>query len=452
VVGLFDRSLVAPVVIAVGTGRLWLLLVGGGAVLVVSVARWWRRTWEVSDGALRVRSGVLSRQEQVVPLDRVQQVTTVKGVRHRLLGLSALRVEVAGGGSSIELDALGRAAAARLQAQLLAGRAAVTREAAPVPTSDAPAPVGVPVVELSYAQLAVAGVTGAHLLVVFAAAASAIQLLDDLPGRPIDRLLELRPDAPGGAAAVGFGLIVGAAWLATAMGASILRDGGFRLTLLGDELHLRRGLLERREAVLPRARVQAVRLTASPLRRALGLTSLRLQSAGSGTDEEERRVVVPLLKVTDVDRVLGLVLPGAAPLPALTRPPPAARRRAVLRSVVPWMVLTVVLAAAGWPRGALAALGLPLAFALGEARYCALGHAWTDPGRALVARRGALLRRTVVTPSGRAQSATARSSPFQRRAGLATLVVDVAGPGTSPQVIDEATATVRSLQRALVVR
>ncbi|MBA2624680.1 MAG: PH domain-containing protein, partial [Acidimicrobiia bacterium] len=51
-----------------------------------------------------------------------------------------------------------------------------------------------------------------------------------------------------------------------------------------------------------------------------------------------------------------------------------------------------------------------------------------------------------------AQSATARSSPFQRRAGLATLVVDVAGPGTSPQVIDEATATVRSLQRALVVR
>ena len=40
----------------------------------------------------------------------------------------------------------------------------------------------------------------------------------------------------------------------------------------------------------------------------------------------------------------------------------------------------------------------------------------------------------------RVQSARLRASPWQRRSGLATLSVDLAGPGPVPQVLDEAAA------------
>ncbi|MBA3302526.1 MAG: PH domain-containing protein, partial [Acidimicrobiia bacterium] len=122
-----DRSLVFPVVALVfGAGRsrfAWVFLLLAGLTLVSGVVRWWRTTWTVRSGALRVRSGLLARQEQVVPLDRVQQVTVVEDLRHRLFGVAALRVEVAGGGSSVALDALDRATATAVRQELLAVRA-----------------------------------------------------------------------------------------------------------------------------------------------------------------------------------------------------------------------------------------------------------------------------------------------------------------------------------------
>jgi hypothetical protein len=50
-----------------------------------------------------------------------------------------------------------------------------------------------------------------------------------------------------------------------------------------------------------------------------------------------------------------------------------------------------------------------------------------------------------VVPAAKAQSARVRSTFFQRRAGLATLLVDVAGGGAVPRVTDEAVATAERL-------
>ncbi|HET8788538.1 MAG TPA: PH domain-containing protein, partial [Actinomycetes bacterium] len=206
------------------------------------------------------------------------------------------------------------------------------------------------------------------------------------------------------------------------------------------------------------------RIEESLLRRALGLASIRIQSAGrTGTaDQSAGRLAIPILQRMQVNRVLNELVAGAAPVPRLLAPPPAARRRSVTRSVVGAGVLVAAVALPVWvltsagvlevpPALALAALPvLGVAVAAGLAAYRSLGHA-TGEGF-LYARAGVAIRVLTVVPVAKAQSGSVRSSPFQRRAGLATLHVDIAGGGPTPQVHDESEPRAEDLLQVILGR
>lgn len=450
--GVFDRQALAPLVLGLGTGQIRLLALAGAALLALQVLRWWRRTWVLDEGVLRVESGLLARSQQTVPTERIQQVTISSKLRHRVFGVVSLRVEVAGGGgdSGVELEALDRGEAAALRSALLAAREAsgdIDRPEEDTATPPTWVPAEWPLVELGYRQLALAGLTGAQLLVVFAVVGSAVQFFDQLPGTPLRRLGDLDVQAGTGVVVLTVVVFV-AVWLGSAVAASVLKDGGYTLSLMGDELHVRRGLLDRKEVVLPLARVQEVVVTASPLRRLLGYVSVRVRGAGSGTEQEERRVVVPLLAADRVEDLVALLLRGAGPLPSLEPAPRAALRRSVVRWTAVPSLAAVAIALALRPWGALALLCIPVAVALGAAGYRGLGVGITDS--LLAARTGALVRRTAVVRKGRAQSVRTRASVFQRRAGLATLVVDLAGPGANPRVVDQATGKLAAIRTAFI--
>ena len=103
------------------------------------------------------------------------------------------------------------------------------------------------------------------------------------------------------------------------------------------------------------------------------------------------------------------------------------------------------------PAAALAALPvLAVAVAVGLAAYRSLGHA-TGEGF-LYARVGVAIRVLTVVPVAKAQSGSVRSSPFQRRAGLATLHVDIAGGGPTPQVHDESEPRAEDLFQVVLGR
>ena len=455
----FDRNLLAPGVIALGSGGLRILVAALVGVALLRILAWSRRTYVLHDDVLRVTSGVLSRNEQLVPCDRVQQVNLVQKLRHRLVGVAALRIEVAGGGrgSGVELEVLSMPDAVALRESLLAAKAeAVSGQGdgpsgGPAEGEPAPEPQWVPaawpVARLSARQLVVAGLTGSELLVLFAFAASGLQLLGDAPRLiPSGGDLEVGrlPPLAVGLVVVAFVLV----WLGSAVATSVFRDAGYALDLVRDELHLERGLLDRKEAVLPLARVQAVQLTANPLRRALGVTSVRVQSAGAGTDQEDRRVSIPLLSTADAPAVLELLLPGSTGVPPLTRAPAVARRRAVVRATWPALVVVAPVVALAFPTGLAALLVLPLAAGFGELSYRAMGYA-VGPAH-LMATRGAVVRRTILVPLVRGQSARVRSSTLQRRLGLATCVVDIAGPGRRPTVRDVRQVTADDIQARVI--
>jgi putative membrane protein len=459
------RRLWPLALLALARRQAWIIVVAAAVVVVVVGLQWLRRTYTLGDGVLRIEEGVLARKRRLLPFDRIQQVELVRKPLHRLLGVATLRVETAGGagGSEADLEVLAVTEAEHLRATLLRAKAAAVGEAgspapgAPAGTVEAPAaPSERVLVRLSLGQVALAGLTSLRGLAALAVFGYVFQLLDEAPRWLLDRLAS-RVDpgalAPSTAPAVAVvALLAVAVLLGLAAASSVVTDYGFVLARSGDNLVVRRGLLERREAVVPLPRVQVVRIEESLLRRWLGFASVRIQSAGQAARAEATtsRLAVPILPAVQVNRLLGELLPGAAPVPMLLRPPPAARRRAIVRRVVPVLVVAALVTLLLWPWGALAVVALPLAWLAGDAAYRNLGHA--RHGGFLTARRGALIRTTAVVPAAKAQSVRVRSTLFQRRAGLATLHVDVAGGGAIPQVTDEAVTTAERLLASVVPR
>ncbi len=421
-----------------GSGRL-LSLVPILVLAAFRVVEWAMTSYEVADGALRVDSGLFTRRRREVPLDRVQQVDLRRGLRHRVFGLWQVTVDAAGASGGEVSLVLSNAETARL-------RAALVPAAVPSPSqhgvdvggpevASAPAtPAAVPLVCLRPAQLAVAGITGAKQLVMLAVLGSALQLLDDVPSSVRDAVVDLLPRGTGWLIVVA--ALALPAWCALAALAQLATDFGFTLTSDGSVLQVRRGFPTERQASLALERVQAVRVGQALLRRPLGMASVQVAAAGSGSsaDAQVSRLTVPILPLGDLDRLLGAVLPGAAPLPPLVAAPPAARRRQVLRRAVPAAVVAGMATALLWPWGLLVAALVPLGVLVGELAYRGLGHAGTATH--VVARRGGLGRRTVVVPVARTQSARVRQTLLQRRAGLATLSLDAAGRGNVVVAVD----------------
>ena len=444
--------------------QLWLVVAVAVVLLAVTTLEWYRRTYALEAGALRLEEGVLARKLRVVPFDRIQQVDLVRKPLHRVLGVATLRVETAGGGGAAEVDLdvvpLGEAQALRsLLLRAKEGAAVAGGDAAVAAAAEAAAPAERALLRLSVGEVMLAGITGTRAAAVLIVLGPLSQLSDLFPSLSDWLLGRFNPEAVAPttpAAVVAVAVLAVLVWLGLAAASSVVTDYGFTLATAGADLVVRRGLLERREAVMPIARLQVVRVDESLLRRALGLASIRIQSAGrsGGADDTASRLTIPVLPRAEVNRVLGELLPGAAPVPGLLAPPPVARGRAVRRSVLRAAPLTAALAVALWvlsrPAAPVALLLVPLAVLGGLAAYRNLGHARRDGF--LYARQGVAIRVTTVVPVAKAQSGSVRSSLFQRRAGLATLHVDVAGGSATPRVVDESEGTAEELLQVVLGR
>jgi putative membrane protein len=347
------RRLWPLALLVVARRQFWLLALGALALLAWTTLEWLRRTYSLERGALRLEEGVLARKLRAVPFDRIQQVDLVRKPLHRLLGVATLRVETAGGGSAaeVDLDVVTLTEAQALRATLLQAKAGAVAETAGDQTEGEAeaAPAERVLLRLPVREVMLAGITGTRAAAVLVVLGPLSQVADWFPDLS-DWLLRrfdpqaVAPTTPPAILAVA--LLGVAVWLGLAAASSIVTDYGFTLARVGSDLVVRRGLLERREAVLPLARLQVVRVEESLLRRALGLASIRIQSAGraGGADRTASRLAIPVLQRTQVNRIIGELLAGGAPVPRLLAPPPAARRRAVTRSVVSTAVIAAAVA------------------------------------------------------------------------------------------------------------
>jgi putative membrane protein len=396
------------------------LTIGVAIASLTGLARWASTSYSVDEQGVHYKTGLVSLKETTVPLGRIQGLDTVAGPIQRLFGVVALHVQSAGGGSKgeIVLEAVGPAAVERI-------RAAVGEQPAAAEAAEAPPPIER---RLGRRDLVIAALTAGQLGVVLPVLAASTQLFGNVISseRDIEDATRLLPDTPGGwELALGALLLV--AWALSAIG-SIVSFAGFTVARDGDRLHIRRGLLQRSDAVVPVRRIHAVRVVEGVLRRPFGLATLRLEVAGYAEEHAAARTLYPLLPRAEVAAFLAELLPELADEPdGLTALSARAARRYVLPPALAGLVLgggacLLVPDASPWPL-----LAAPLLALNGWWTFKAAGWRLRD-GR-LAMRSRMLASTTLLTPAARLQQHATAQNPLQRRAGLADLAVAVGKGG-----------------------
>ncbi|HEY3733925.1 MAG TPA: PH domain-containing protein [Streptosporangiaceae bacterium] len=408
-----------------------------GVVLVGGVISWLVTRWQVAGGVLRIDTGLLRRESRRFPLSQVQAIDVIQTGLARVLGLAEIRLRMAGAGASEgRLACLPRAEAEQLRERLLSmsrapGLAAAGTPAARPGTGSAAggsAPPGRATRQDAAPQGAApqgtAGQSATGQQAGAGAQASERQLFRVRAGRLAASIAASRA---GAFAAIVIGAM--AAVVATTGKPGILAsflpfglgivlavwrqfngEYGTVIAAAPDGLRLRSGLVETTAETIRPGRVQAVRLVQPLVWRAFGWCRLEVDVAGprqrreNKSESQRLRAVIPVGSLAEADQLLGELLTAR---PAPTRRAPAGAR---------WKA--------------------PLT-------YHFLG--WDGDDRYVVASRGRVCRKTTWVPLEKVQSFRWVQGPVQRRLGLASVHLDVAGKRVAASIEDRGAAEARDI-------
>ncbi|WP_253182692.1 PH domain-containing protein [Arthrobacter sp. SW1] len=416
---IFERALQGRELIDHGlNGRVLWLLAGGAAVLLVTVAgfilSWYFTRYQLSEGYVRVNSGFIFKQQRQARLDRVQAIDIVQPLLARIFGLAELKFEVADAGeSAVSLAYLPLGEAKQLRATIL-GRAAgiapgpgpaseTGTEAAPLPEAPEHVVLSVPHGRLVGSLL----LSEQSLFVVLGAIASVV----------VSVLTE--------SGAVMLYLIPAMLGLAAAYWKSFNKGFNFTSAISPDGIRLRYGLLDTQAQTVPPGRIQALKVSQSPLWRIFGWYRIQVNVAGyggsAGNENAARTTLLPVGTLNDVMLALSLVLPDpgtADPVRVFT---------AALNGLDSDAGFTItprrarLIAPLGWRR-----------------------NGFLATGTALLLRSGRWWRQLVLVPHQRTQSMALSQGPLARRFGVADLVLHTTAGPVVPRLIqadvDEAVA------------
>jgi putative membrane protein len=375
-------------------------LAGVGALL--GFISWRVTRWRLEGDVLHIETGLLRRDSKRLPLARIQAVDLVRPLLARIFGLAEVRIRLAGS-SRIDgrLSFLADPAATALRDRLMRVGAGTGQSNTAALTGDAAAAAGAVAIgpeqgtRAPVAEHVMASVSGGRLVlsVLLSGLAFVVLLL-------IVILIVLAFVSPAAAGAFAGFLAVYALSFFTALWRRVSGEFNFEAVEAPEGIRVRRGLLETVSETIPFGRIQAVRKIEPLLWRPLGWCRLEVDLAGAvrqggGGSSVARKALLPVGREDDawhlIDRVIG------GPLPRLDPPPSRAKNKA------------------------------PLSY-----HFLAAGHDTARAGSVT----GRLRKVTAWVPIEKVQSIRRVQGPVQRRLGLATVHVDVAGRRTRAQFRD----------------
>ncbi|MFI2566691.1 PH domain-containing protein [Paenarthrobacter sp. NPDC018779] len=410
-------------------GRVFWLLVGGGVLLLLAVGgfilSWYFTRYQVAEGYVRVNTGWLFKQQRQARLDRVQAIDIVQPLLARIFGLAELKFEVADAGeSAVRLAYLPLAQAKQLRAAILARAAGVVtgqETIEEIPEAPEQRVLSVPPSRLIGSLLLSEQTVG---ILLAAAASVAISVYTENN-------------------AIFFALIPAILGIAAAYWSSFNKGYNFTAAISPDGIRLRYGLLDTQAQTVPPGRIQALKITQSPLWRLFGWYRMHVNVAGyggtPGNENAARTTLLPVGLKSDVMVMLSLVLPdpgvddpqgvftagleGLAPVSVGNDGFTTTPRRARL------------LAPLGWRR-----------------------NGFLATRTALLLRSGRWWHALVLVPHQRTQSMALQQGPLARRFGVTDLVLHTtAGPvaprlyqadvGQAVQLFDQQAARAREARK-----
>ena len=242
------------------------LVVFALASVVYGYVHWLVTRWRIEGDTLRIETGLVRRDSRQLPLARIQAVDVVRPLLARMLGLSELRIRLAGSGSSDgRLAFLSDTQANELRLVLLQ-RHREPEEARPVGDES-------PMAILSLGRL-LGSVLLSLVTIVLVGTIGSLVVLDQFEPKSAGAL--------AGALAIYLLGFAGVAWR------RLTGEYGFVAAEGPEGVSIRRGLFQTVSETIPYGRIQAVRQVEPWLWRPLGWCRLEVDIAGSTSRNRAR--------------------------------------------------------------------------------------------------------------------------------------------------------------------
>jgi putative membrane protein len=369
--------------------------------VVSGFVHWLVTRWKIEGDTLRIETGLLRRDSKRLPLARIQAVDVVRPLLARVLGVSELRIRLAGsGGSGGRLAYLSESTALELRERLLQKRVPTTPQAVDAVESageSAGATTALDPAVGTGAEHIMASVPTGRLVGSFALSGVTLILLGIAAG-----LLVLAVVAPKTAAAVVGFLAIYLFSFVSGIWRRFSGEFRFEAVEAPEGVRVRRGLLQTVSETIPHGRIQAVRKIEPLLWRPMGWCRLEVDIAGTGRKNQRgegsgvaKKALLPVGSSQEAWHLIDRLIGGT--LPAMTPPPRRARKKA------------------------------PLSY-----HFLSAGH---DQDHAVCV-TGRVRRVTTWVPLEKSQSIRRVQGPVQRRLGLASVHVDAAGKATRAEFRD----------------
>jgi len=473
VLAAFARQFVVPLAAIVffgarDDGSLWGLLF----VIPLLIAAIWRQMafrYAFEADSLVIRDGWLFRNVRRIDYGRIENIDTERGLLHQLFDVAEVRIESSTGGKAEgRMRVLSLAAVQELRERIFDERS----RTAPTATTKADQPQVL--LRLAPGELLRYGLIdnrGLVLVVAFVGLLLQANLIDWAR----DDLIALNESI----AALGPGM-----WIALAIGPvavllvvtrllsigwAIVTLYDFTLARQASDLRVSYGLLTRVALTLRLPRIQSVRQTQTVLHRLFDRVALTVDSAGDGASPEHQegrqaaprlRWLAPVCTPDTASEIIHVALPmvDATAVPDWRALAPGARARIFRKTLLATAAISALPAAAllSWASlpTMMSLLLLPLLAPLAWWRAVTYTRhtRWALTREALMFRSGWLTRHLHIVPRNRVQAVKIRVSPFDRRQGMGTLLVDTAGAGATQGPIHIPyleSATVARLAQAL---
>ncbi len=436
-------GLVAILALNAGDGFSWFEQLAALATFGSGVVRWWSTRYRITATHIEHRHGVFRRNEQIMERTRIQNVGLTSPLIARVLGLSSVDVAEASADGNISIRYLAREEAEKM-AKLLEPIATTSPTSDPTSDGDlstAPPPGTAPPGGARTTTLH-QGTLGPLLRFELGRLIPNLPVV--LPIAVMAYALSLS-DAP---LLVRIGLPL-AALVTPLLGAlsPLMVYGGYRLSRTAGGLELQGGLLTERRVVIQPDRIQTLTWVDHPIARRSGIRSLSFSTAevGHGGAESGEVAVeldrlVPAAGSDEIDRIAALAgRPARLGDDRLRQVSPLTIRRAALRWSFPTLAAPALWFVRPWLPFVVVPMWWTAAWFAARRRHAILGVATDDTE--LVGRTGWWVSRTTRLSVDRIQGVRVTSTPFQRRLGLATLVVGTAGVrGHTSVVVPDLTA------------
>ncbi len=407
-----------------------LFAIACGAIAIAigwAAAEWRVNLYRIGDDAVYHKHGIVFHQHRQARLDRLQAVDIIQPFIARVFGFADVKIDVAGGReSNVSIKYLKLEDADALRNEVLALAAGYRSEhpgaaggvggavavpvpvgATPSPTANAASPVAVPprVPVVAASERVLYRVPGGRLVGSILVSWSAIALLIVaavtwmIVGAIGDEATSSQDFGSTGGGVTA--MIVWVISLGTVLWAQLNNNANFSAGIAADGIRLSHGLLDTRRQTVPPGRVQALVVKQSLLWRGFDWWKVSLNVAGY--HEQKQETVSTLLPVGTRQDALDAVW---LVLPDLGDPDPAG---------------TIATAMVG-SRAENGFTASPTrSWIFDPLQWWRRGVKATD--RALLIRKGWLLREFYVIPHERTQSLAIRQGPLQRLLGLATIEV-----------------------------